>query len=678
MNRYVHTTYALPSSREHHAHGPTPFSAQYCSLYLNAEPLKCERIHPLIASSQRVTSSAQQQSSLSSGGQAASGPSDQSGSSAGGSAATPAVTAKEAGWTRKGLFRFTFTIHSADKNHALGSKEAYDHAFSHKTSNWGWAQFAKRDAVYFSNNVVKTADAFLITVSIQETPEKPRIEKPIGVNVPTSLVRAFGSLLDDPEHSDIVFIVRNPRPPCRASASASVPPFPSTRRIYAIRKILAARSEYFRDMFKSGFVEAEFSDGEEPAGHGYQVDVPPSHDPSTSVVTTSTSLSRNSSSSSSSSRSVKQEDHLIPAKSVRNFALQEDDSFSDHEALLEDSDVEIDHSGRDIDEISFSDDCYSPPMAQASSRFGPSDGSDTADVRFLHRVETSANSSATDLRQAMDEDPPAVGAGPGSGTQISPRKAKRSRRRFAAMPNDRDDERDGADRRKRRKVIVSDSSYTTFKALLFFLYTDTIEFAPLTSSFIDSHAATGASNERSHALHRAAITATNPLDPNVAQGKGGYTLPTASRDFASELLRAHRLRQSVISEYCANHPHAPVPCSAKAMYRLADKLQIHDLKKRAETHISSSLTVQNIVWEAFSSFASHYPDIRRIELNFLLSHWKEVKRTRALQTIFSRNHAHPGLADIWPLLLGRLDYRETGDDSHDEEDVANGLAASVI
>ena len=39
----------------------------------------------------------------------------------------------------------------------------------------------------------------------------------------------------------------------------------------------------------------------------------------------------------------------------------------------------------------------------------------------------------------------------------------------------------------RRSVqMVRDSAYLTFKALLYYLYTDTIEFTPLTSSFLSS------------------------------------------------------------------------------------------------------------------------------------------------------------------------------------------------
>lgn len=38
-----------------------------------------------------------------------------------------------------------------------------------------------------------------------------------------------------------------------------------------------------------------------------------------------------------------------------------------------------------------------------------------------------------------------------------------------------------------------------------------------------------------------------------------------------------------------------VPCSAKAIYRLADKLGLSELKKRAYDHIIKSLTIQNVL-----------------------------------------------------------------------------------
>ena len=68
----------------------------------------------------------------------------------------------------------------------------------------------------------------------------------------------MGSLLDDPEHSDVVFYLPPRRRRLRERGE--------TRKVYAIRKILAARSEYFRDMFESGFCEAEAESSSEDEG----------------------------------------------------------------------------------------------------------------------------------------------------------------------------------------------------------------------------------------------------------------------------------------------------------------------------------------------------------------------------------------------------------------------------
>lgn len=139
-----------------------------------------------------------------------------------------------------------------------------------------WAQFAKRDVCYYNHASVKQADAFLITVCITASPEKPRMMKPVGHTVPTHLVQAIGSLLDDPDHryvmiifdsrgccsfwltsiwycSDIVFHLISQR----RSSNGRSGPTESIKKIYAIKKILAARSEYFSDMFEGGFAEGE-------------------------------------------------------------------------------------------------------------------------------------------------------------------------------------------------------------------------------------------------------------------------------------------------------------------------------------------------------------------------------------------------------------------------------------
>jgi hypothetical protein len=61
-------------------------------------------------------------------------------------------------------------------------------------------------------------------------------------------------------------------------------------------------------------------------------------------------------------------------------------------------------------------------------------------------------------------------------------------------------------------------------------------------------------------------------------------------------------------------PVGPRPVSAKAVYRLADKLDLPALKLRAFQHISSQLTAQNIPAEVFSRFSSTFEDVRKVNM----------------------------------------------------------------
>ena len=58
----------------------------------------------------------------------------------------------------------------------------------------------------------------------------------------------------------------------------------------------------------------------------------------------------------------------------------------------------------------------------------------------------------------------------------------------------------------------------------------------------------------------------------------------------------------------------PRPVSAKAVYRLADKLDLPALKLRAFQHICSGLNAQNIPAEVFSRFSSMFEDVRKVRL----------------------------------------------------------------
>ncbi|EPQ26042.1 uncharacterized protein PFL1_06495 [Pseudozyma flocculosa PF-1] len=660
---------------------------QFCSLYLNAEPSQEER-------NQAVEYR---------------GPSTPGESGA----------VKEDKWAREGLYGFTFQIQTIDRATILGTKEAHDHAFSDKTSNWGWAQFAKRDAVYYSNSAVRAADAFLISVSVTDSPERPRIQRSLGHTVPPVLVQAMGSLLDDPDHSDIVFVIH----PRRRTPNGNRRP---KQKVYAIKKILAARCEYFRDMFEGGFLEAETVGTSDDDDSVASPRSSPSNDRQQSPLRGGVGT------------------RASPASGARQDGNDFDDDLDDDQsdAILDDSDEELEylesrkldlaagrdqylgrksgiaggahnasteegcgrHGDNDDDDDDFVDDdeviavsggggggggggadpgdamatmgdqdqieeymdtsssfpAFHPgspiqPLSAGAASFSvkAEPGSEGVPQRQLSGGRTQpmdkldASGSSADRAMVRQNS-----VGQNTRPEIrTPQKPQPTQKRSRANTFETHDSKkvgsSFASQKKRRKVVVRDSAYLTFKALLYYLYTDTVEFSPLTSSFLSTEAAAEESSSGS----------------GVCMANGDVRWGSSSTDvFNDEMRKAHAMRKEHIDMWCARFPDKPVPCSAKAMYRLADKLQITDLKRRAQEHIANSLTVKNIVWEVFSGFNTQFKDIRKIETDYLLKHWKEVKKSRAMKTIFFRSSAHPGLAEVWPYLLSQLEYKATPDE----------------
>ncbi|KII83734.1 hypothetical protein PLICRDRAFT_58201 [Plicaturopsis crispa FD-325 SS-3] len=123
-----------------------------------------------------------------------------------------------------------------------------------------------------------------------------------------------------------------------------------------------------------------------------------------------------------------------------------------------------------------------------------------------------------------------------------------------------------------RVVYVKDVAYKTWKAMIYYLYSSNITFAPLSS--------------RKIGVEKTAL-------PSIAT-------------------------------------------SPKSTYRLAKKLGIESLCSLAKAEIESQLSEDIIVEEMFSKFTSQFVDIRKMELEFMLKHWDQVKTSAALQSIMMR------------------------------------------
>ncbi len=128
---------------------------------------------------------------------------------------------------------------SVNRGALTSPKEACDHAFTSKTANWGWAQFAKRDAVFYTPNTVRHVDAFLIVCNITTAPVAPSVVSPMPIRtVPKGLLHAVGDMLDDPTYSDVCFVL--PAKKRRGNMGRAR----KAKIIYAAKKILQ-RVDYF-------------------------------------------------------------------------------------------------------------------------------------------------------------------------------------------------------------------------------------------------------------------------------------------------------------------------------------------------------------------------------------------------------------------------------------------------
>ncbi|OCH92548.1 hypothetical protein OBBRIDRAFT_791147 [Obba rivulosa] len=89
-------------------------------------------------------------------------------------------------------------------------------------------------------------------------------------------------------------------------------------------------------------------------------------------------------------------------------------------------------------------------------------------------------------------------------------------------------------------------------------------------------------------------------------------------------------RDMCIKAYKAKYPKRAAPCSAKSMYRLGVRLRHEELKARAFNHLKMQLSERTIIAEIFSEFASKFEDVREMELDILAQHWHILKNSKSL------------------------------------------------
>jgi hypothetical protein len=159
-----------------------------------------------------------------------------------------------------------------------------------------------------------------------------------------------------------------------------------------------------------------------------------------------------------------------------------------------------------------------------------------------------------------------------------------------------------------QQIDVRETAYSTMNAVLLYLATGHIEFAPL-----------------------------NSLLETRSQGNSGG-------------------RRTLLDKHVSKHPTLPPPVSPKSVYRLAHLLQREELQQLALDSLSSGLSIEGARRELFSLVSIAYADVRKIILDYVVKNWEKVQASESWNELSEKAMAGEieGAAQISFVLLRAL------------------------
>ncbi|GAA5886144.1 hypothetical protein JCM6882_004279 [Rhodosporidiobolus microsporus] len=167
-----------------------------------------------------------------------------------------------------------------------------------------------------------------------------------------------------------------------------------------------------------------------------------------------------------------------------------------------------------------------------------------------------------------------------------------------------------------REIAITQTAFSTYHALLVYLETGYVHFAPLRSACKPSNAS-------------------------------GFS---TRRDFLTEKLE--------------DAPSLPLPVSPKSLFRLADLLRLSDddpLSALCLRTLSNFLTHHGAALELFSDVSICYDKVRRVVLDYVVKNWEAVSETKSWKDKMSQIKAGelPDAAGIMVELMESLQSAES-------------------
>lgn len=184
--------------------------------------------------------------------------------------------------------------------------------------------------------------------------------------------------------------------------------------------------------------------------------------------------------------------------------------------------------------------------------------------------------------------------------------------------NDSDDEADGiylkgksatvdAGDTEYREIKITSAAYSTYKAVLTYLCTSHITFAPL-------------------------LRSCRPDD------------------------EASRLE--LLERFHSSHSSHPIPVSPKSVYRLAHYLELPHLQALAFQAFKSQLTSEFLAHELVSSTVERYEELKEVVLAAAATEWEQVRQGAAMEEVTEAMAEDEKMAARYGRMLGDLIRRK--------------------
>jgi len=166
-------------------------------------------------------------------------------------------------------------------------------------------------------------------------------------------------------------------------------------------------------------------------------------------------------------------------------------------------------------------------------------------------------------------------------------------------------------------VDIRGAEFKTYRAMLFYLETGCVAFAPLRSTYPDD-----------------------------------IDIESDGRDYTPETWNEYVVRKRTTMSVIPQHP--PFESSPKSLYRLTHMVELDGLQKLCQDQIKASLTPKNILKEASSKFTSLYDDVKLFEYAYLKENWPNVRKGTTATKEFLQSFSGAECAEDFCALLSQL------------------------